>query len=112
MSFEFLDPALLLAAFAGGLFGAAIGGLPAFIFTGFAVLLGVAAGLGGSEFNVLAAPNDPQGIAFGVVFGPHISFAAGAAAAAFAARGDIVDGKDIATPLAGLGDPLPLLVGG
>ena len=29
MSFEFLDPALLLAAFAGGLFGAAIGGLPA-----------------------------------------------------------------------------------
>ncbi len=113
MSFEFLDPALLLAAFAGGLFGAAIGGLPAFIFTGFAVLLGVAAGLGGSEFNVLAAPDDPQGIAFGVVFGPHISFAGGAAAAAFAARrGDIEDGKDIATPLAGVGDPPALLVGG
>ena len=113
MSFDFLDPALLLAAFAGGLFGAAIGGLTAFVFTGFAVLLGVAAGLGGSEFNVLAAPDEPQGIAFGVVFGPHISFAAGAAAAAFAARrGDLEDGKDIATPLAGLGDPLPLLVGG
>jgi hypothetical protein len=113
MGFEFLDPALLLAAFAGGLFGAAVGGLPAFIFTGFAVLLGVAAGLGGSEFNVLAAPNDPQGVAFGVIFGPHVSFAGGAAAAAFAARrGDIEDGKDIATPLAGLGDPLPLLVGG
>src|SRR5918998_622769 len=113
VSFGFLDPALLLAAFAGGLFGAAIGGLPAFVFTGFAVLLGVAAGLGGSEFNVLAAPDDPQGIAFGVVFGPHISFAAGAAAAAFAARrGDIEDGKDIATPLAGVGNPLPLLVGG
>ena len=29
---------LLLAAFAGGLFGAAIGGLPAFVFTGLAVL--------------------------------------------------------------------------
>lgn len=113
MSFEFLDPALLLAAFAGGLFGAAIGGLPAFIFTGFAVLLGVAAGLGGSEFNVLAAPNEPQGIAFGVIFGPHISFAGGAAAAAFAARrGDIEDGKDIVTPLAGVGDPPALLVGG
>jgi hypothetical protein len=105
--------ALLLAAFAGGLFGAAIGGLPAFIFTGFAVLLGVAAGLGGSEFNVLAGPDDPRGIAFGVVFGPHISFAGAVAAAAFAARrGDIEDGKDIATPLAGLADPLPLLVGG
>lgn len=114
MSFEFLDPALLLAAFAGGLFGAAIGALPAFIFTGFAVLLGVAAGLGGSEFNVLAAPDEPQGIAFGVDFGPHISFAGGAAAAAaFAARrGDIEDGKNIATPLAGLGTPWPLLVGG
>jgi hypothetical protein len=105
--------ALLLAAFAGGLFGAAIGGLPAFVFTGFAVLLGVAAGLGGSEFNVLASPEEPQGIAFGVVFGPHVSFAGGAAAAAFAfRRGDIEDGKDIATPLAGLGDPLPLLMGG
>lgn len=113
MSFDFLDPALLLAAFASGLFGAAIGGLPAFIFTGLAVLLGVAAGLGGSEFNVLAAPDDPRGIAFGVVFGPHISFAGGVAGAAFAARrGDLEDGKDIATPLAGLGDPLPLLVGG
>ncbi len=114
MGFEFLlDPALLIAAFAGGLFGAAIGGLPAFVFTGFAVLLGVAAGLGGSEFNALAAPDDPQGIAFGVVFGPHISFAGGAAAAAFAARmGYIEDGKDIATPLAGLGNPLPLLIGG
>jgi hypothetical protein len=113
VSFEFLDPALLLAAFAGGLFGAAIGGLPAFIFTGFAVLLGVAAGLGGSKFNMLAAPDEPQGIAFGVVFGLHISLAGGAAAAAFAARrGDIEDGKDIATPLAGLGTPWPLLVGG
>ncbi len=113
MSFDFLDPALLLAAFAGGLFGAAIGGLSAFIFTGFAVLLGVAAGLGGSEFNVLAAPEEPQGIAFGVVFGPHISFAGGVAGAAFATRrGDLEDGKDIATPLAGLADPLPLLIGG
>jgi hypothetical protein len=112
VSFEFLDPALLLAAFAGGLFGAAIGALPAFIFTGFAVLLGVAAGLGGREFNVLAAPDEPQGIAFGVVFGPHISFAGGAAAAFAARRGDIEDGKDIATPLAGLGTPWPLLVGG
>ena len=76
MGFDFLDPALLLAAFAGGLCGAAVGGLPAFILTGLAVLLGVAAGLGGSEFNVLAAPDEPQGVAFGVIFGPRISFAA------------------------------------
>lgn len=104
MSFEL---SVLLAAFAGGLFGAAIGALPAFIFVGFAVLVGIAAGLGGSEFDVLGQ------IAFGPVLGPHISFAGGVAAAAFAARrGDIDDGTDIVTPLAGLGDPLPLLVGG
>lgn len=102
-----LGLAILLAAFAGGLFGAAIGGLPAFIFTGFAVLAGVAAGLGGSEFDFVGL------IAFGPVFGPHISFAAGAAAAAYAKRrGLLDDGKDIAAPLIGLGDPSVLLVGG
>ena len=42
---------LLLAAFAAGLFGAAIGRLPAFIFTDFAVLVGVAA-VGGSDSKV------------------------------------------------------------
>ena len=96
----------LLAAFAGGIFGAAIGGLPAFIFTGVIVLIGVAAGLAGGQFDILT------NVAFGPFFGPHVSFGAGAAAAAFAARrGDIENGKDIATPLAGLGDPLPLVVG-
>ena len=104
MSFEL---GILLAAFGGGLFGAAIGALPAFILTGFAVLVAFGAGLGGSSFDVLGL------IAFGPVTGPHITFAGGAAAAAFAARRrDIEDGKDILTPLAGLGDPLPLLVGG
>ena len=98
---------LLLAAFAGGLFGAAIGGLPAFIFTGFVVLAGSAAAASGSDFDFI---ND---IAFGPVFGPHISFAGGAAAAAFAARrGELEDGKDIAAPMTGVNDPLALLVGG
>lgn len=104
MEFSFV---MLLAAFAGGLFGAAIGGLPAFIFTGFAVLMGVAAAVGGSDFDILG------NVAFGPVFGPHISFAAGAAAAAFAARrGDLENGRDIAAPLAGVNDPITLIVGG
>ncbi|MGB3683032.1 MAG: hypothetical protein WA990_11165 [Rubrobacteraceae bacterium] len=98
---------MLLAAFAGGLFGAAIGGLPAFIFTGFVVLAGAAAAASGSDFDFI---ND---IAFGPVFGPHISFAGGAAAAAFAARrGELEDGKDIAAPMTGVNDPLALVVGG
>ena len=104
MSFEW---GILLAAFGGGLFGAAIGALPAFVFTGIAVLVAFGAGLGGASFDVIGL------VVFGPVTGPHISFAGGAAAAAFAARrGDIEDGKDIITPLAGLGDPLPLIVGG
>jgi hypothetical protein len=98
---------ILLAAFGAGVFGAAIGGLPAFILTGIAVLVAFGAGLGGASFDVLGL------IAFGPITGPHVTFVAGVAAAAFAARrGDIEDGKDILTPLAGLGDPLPLLVGG
>jgi hypothetical protein len=104
VSFEW---GILLAAFGGGLFGAAIGGLPAFILTGVAVLVAFGAGLGGAGFDVLGL------VVFGPVTGPHVTFVGGVAAAAFAARrGDLDDGKDIATPLAGLGDPLPLLVGG
>lgn len=102
-----LDLAILLAAFAGGLFGAAIGSLPAFVFTGIAVLVGVAAALGGSDFDFLTY------VAFGPIFGPHVAFAGGAAATAFAARrGDLENGRDIAAPLAGVNDPLTLIVGG
>jgi len=67
---------LLIAAFAGGAFGAAIGALPAFIFTGLMVIAGEAGGLTGVTGQV----------AFGPVFGPHVSFAGGAAAAAYAAK--------------------------
>lgn len=102
-----LSLTVLLAAFAGGLFGAAIGGLPAFIFTGLAVLIGVAAAVAGSEFDIIT------NVAFGPVFGPHVAFAGGAAAAAFAyRRGDIENGRDIAAPLAGVNDPVTLIVGG
>ena len=102
-----LNLAVLLAAFAGGLFGAAIGGLPAFIFTGFAVLIGVAAVVGGSDFDIIT------NVAFGPVFGPHIAFAGGAAAAAFAyKRGRLDNGRDIAAPLAGVNAPTTRIVGG
>lgn len=67
---------LIIAAFAGGAFGAAIGALPAFVFTGLMVIAGEAGGLDGVTGSV----------AFGAVFGPHISFAGGAAAAAYAAK--------------------------
>jgi hypothetical protein len=101
-----LDWQTALGALAGGLFGAAIGGLPAFIFTGFLALVGVAVNLVGADYNFLG------NITFGPTFGPHVTFCGGAAAAAFAARrGKLENGRDIATPLAGTADMAILGVG-
>ncbi len=88
------DPTFWMAAFAGGAFAASIGALPAFIFTGFMVIAGEAAAFAGAGGGITDA------IGFGPIFGPHISFAAGAAAAAYAAKkGYLDDGKDIASAL-------------
>ena len=104
MQFEWIA---LAGAFGGGLFGAAIGALPAFAFTGFATLIGVATALAGAEYDVLGS------VAFGPVLGPHISFAGGVAAAAYARwRGELDDGKDIIEPLASLASWDVLAVGG
>jgi len=87
--------------------GAALGASAAFIFTGIFVLIGVAiaAGGGGKEFI--------GGVAFGPLLGPHISFAGGVAAAAFAAKaGRHATGRDLGRGLAGLGRPDVLVVGG
>ncbi|RCW51354.1 MULTISPECIES: hypothetical protein [unclassified Halanaerobium] len=97
---------LILSAFGGGVFGAALGALNSFIFCGFLVIAGeaisVASGVG--SFT--------NAIGFGTWFGPHIGFAAGAAAAAYAARKGYVEGRDIITPLMKFKDPSVLLVGG
>lgn len=96
----------LIAAAAGGLFGAAIGGNIAFGFTGIAILLGLG----------VAAVTDSTWlldyVAFGPVFGPHVSFAAGVAAAAYAAKkGYLESGRDVNTPLVSIDKPDVLLVG-
>ena len=80
------NPGLLLAAFAGGAFGAAIGALPAFCFTGFMVIAGESAVIANADAGTITGS-----IAFGTVFGPHISFAGGAAAAAYAAKKGYMD---------------------
>jgi len=85
---------LFIAAFAGGAFGAALGALPAFIFTGFMVIAGeavntLASDLGGLEAEI--GTGITGFVAFGPVFGPHVSFAGGAAAAAYAARKGYMD---------------------
>jgi hypothetical protein len=84
---------LLLASLAGGAFGAALGALPSFIFTGFVVFLGE--GLAILEREVAAVDAVPSGelatgvttvIGFGPITGPHVAFAGGAAAAAYAGK--------------------------
>lgn len=45
------DLMLLIVAFCGGVFGAAIGILPSFICVGLVGLPGIAAGIAGSTFN-------------------------------------------------------------
>ena len=94
---------LLLAAFAGGAFGAALGALPAFIFTGFMVIAGEAANLAASALveagavpaNELPTIGVTGAVAFGPLFGPHVSFAGGVAAAAYASkRGYMESGFD------------------
>lgn len=107
--------AFAVAAFAGGAFGAAIGALNAFAFTGFLVVAGetvniVQRNLGASYVDIT------HDIGFGVVLGPHVAFAGGAGAAAYAAKKGYLDGdgyhpaKNIVT---GLGTrPDVLAVGG
>lgn len=83
---------MLLAAFAGGAFGAAIGALPSFSLAGLMVIVGELYKLAHRTLGVDAAPVDITGsIAFGVVLGPHIAFGGGAAAVAYAAKRGYLD---------------------
>ncbi len=88
---------LVIAGFAGGAFGAAIGALPVFILTGFLVIAGEAANLGLADPAELGDPAAlgaaglTGNVAFGPVFGPHTAFAGGAAAAAYAAKKGYMD---------------------
>ena len=100
----------LIAAFGGGAFAASIGALPAFIMTGVFAVVGAAASMCGAADagNILV-----NYFAFGSFFGPHIAFAGGVAAAAYAKKKGISEnGADIATACAGYNAPDVLLVGG
>lgn len=102
-----IDWSLLPVAFAGGALGAALGASAAFIFTGIFVLIGVAIAAGGGGKEFIGA------VAFGPLLGPHISFAGGVAAAAFAAKsGHHATGRDLGRGLAGVNRPDVLVVGG
>jgi hypothetical protein len=101
------DSLLFLAAFGGGAFGAAIGGVFSFVLCGAATMIGAAI--------VAATPNGDFAalIANGPMLLPAVAFGGAAGAAAYAARrGKFASGRDITTPLIGLNQPDVLLVGG
>lgn len=101
------DFTYLILAFGGGVWGAAIGGLPAFVLCGITAVVGLAI------YLVNGDPTFVNTIAWGPFFGPHIAFVGGVAAAAYAAKvGKMENGKDIITSLMGLNAPDVLLVGG
>ncbi len=96
----------LLAAFVGGVFGAAIGAFPALMLCGLVAVVGSA---------ILYYNGDPTVLtfAFGAFLGPQVVLGGGVAAAAFSARcGYTADGKDVATPLLRTRAPAVLGVGG
>lgn len=104
---ENLQWLLVIAAFGGGVIGAYIGALPAFILTGIVAIVGGTAAMAG-------APDLTVGyIAFGAYLGPHVAFAGGVAAAGYAHKKNKLDsGMDILSSLYGTGDPMTLVVGG
>ncbi len=84
-----------------------MGALPAFILTGVIAIVGSTAAMGGGADMTVGF------VAFGSYLGPHIAFAGGVAAAAYAARNKkLGDGTDILSCLNGLSDPMTLIVGG
>lgn len=101
------DIEMLVLSFGGGMLGAAIGGLPAFVICGVCAVIGLAIYQATGDNTFLNAT------AWGPLFGPHIAFAGGVAAAAYAAKtGKMKNGKDIVSSLMGLNAPDVLLVGG
>lgn len=102
------DFEMLILSFGGGIVGAAIGGLPAFVLCGICATIGLAIFWATGEDTFLNIT------AWGPLLGPHIAFAGGVAAAAYANKtGKLKSGgKDIVSSLMGLDAPDVLLVGG
>ncbi|MBN1486634.1 MAG: hypothetical protein JW981_03265 [Anaerolineae bacterium] len=99
----------IVLAFAGGAFGAAVGGLNSFILTGIATIISVAIAMaGGADGGDWA-----NLVNWGFLFAPAIAFQGGAAAVAYAKKKGLVEnGQDIAKALWGLNAPDVLAVGG
>lgn len=82
---------LVIAAFAGGAFGAAVGALQSFSLAGLVIIIGEMYALVHRELGQVPPVDITSSIGFGVVLGPHIAFGGGAAAVAYAAKRGYLD---------------------
>jgi hypothetical protein len=108
--------AFAITAFAGGAFGAALGAYPALALSGIVVIGGEVLSLltrGLSSAGQAVSVGFTGQIALGPVLGPHVAFAGGAAAAAYAARKGYVnsgftyfEAKNVRVPLGSRPDVL------
>lgn len=85
--------AAAVSSFAGGSFAALVGPLPALILCGFFIVAGSAIVMAGGDATFLNT------VGLGPFFGPHISWAAGLAALAYAGRRGYLHGQQITVPL-------------
>ena len=100
----------LALAFCGGVFGAAVGGLCAFVFCGVAAVISSVFMLAGQPG---AAGAVDSWITWGPLLGPQASFLGGGWAAVYAQyHAGFHNGRDICKPLVGLKRPDVLIVGG
>ncbi len=99
----------LIAAFGGGVFASAIGGVESFVFTGVFAIVGAIASMAGLNVGGFLVSD----VAFGAFFGPYVAFTGAVGAAAYAKKkGVLENGADIITCLSTLNEPDVLVVGG
>lgn len=101
-----MDIFMLIAAFGGGIMGAAMGAVGSFVVVGALAIIGGSIGLAGAPEAIVG------NLAFGSYIGPHVAFAGGVAAAAFAGKKKLNSGTDVGKPLHSLNDPSVLIMGG
>lgn len=96
----------LVSSFAGGAFAALVGPLPALIMTGIFIVIGAATVMAGGQATFLNV------VGLGPFFGPHISWAAGLVALAYAGRKGLLGGQEITVPLIKFKRADVIIVGG
>lgn len=102
-----MDLSVLFFAFFSGIVGSALGPVMSFVMCGLWGIVAIVGAAASSSFNFLAL------FPLGPFFGPHVAFGGAVAALSYASyKGYVEDGRNIVTPLMGIGKADVLIVGG